>query len=354
MLDPGEQRLFGLLSVFSESRWRRSRRWPPGPSTWMAMTCSKDSARSSTRAWSDESTGTGRPPPDHAGHDPGVRHRTARRGAGVCWCGPPRPRCLLRRLTEAQWSRLTSGEREAASDRMARPRQHPRRVAPLGAGEGLRAPRSSPTACGSCTTPERLVPRDRVPHHRPAGGVELHSLHARTLGSETLPRAAWVLMVVRGPTEEACWARGARGSARGEGGAPILSVLLLGWASLHVPVRLREWFRRSRSSASPTATTTPTRHRGTPRAGGQPGVPRPAPVGIGAPGGGHGRLWPATARVALFQLGNNPGVVCFTTSAMVLWMLGFPTGPETGPAVRRPRREPRPPVERPTPTSTPA
>ena len=27
---------------------------------------------------------------------------------------------------------------------------------------------------------------------------------------------------------------------------------------------------------------------------------------------------------ALFQLGNNPGVVCFTTSAMVLWMLGFP------------------------------
>jgi predicted ATPase len=25
-----------------------------------------------------------------------------------------------------------------------------------------------------------------------------------------------------------------------------------------------------------------------------------------------------------FQLGNNPGVVCFTTSALVLWMLGFP------------------------------
>ena len=25
-----------------------------------------------------------------------------------------------------------------------------------------------------------------------------------------------------------------------------------------------------------------------------------------------------------FQLGNNPGVVCFTTSALVLWMLGYP------------------------------
>jgi predicted ATPase len=25
-----------------------------------------------------------------------------------------------------------------------------------------------------------------------------------------------------------------------------------------------------------------------------------------------------------FQLGNSPGVVCFTTSALVLWMLGFP------------------------------
>jgi predicted ATPase len=28
--------------------------------------------------------------------------------------------------------------------------------------------------------------------------------------------------------------------------------------------------------------------------------------------------------VARFQLGNNPGVACFTTSALVLWMLGFP------------------------------
>ena len=27
-----------------------------------------------------------------------------------------------------------------------------------------------------------------------------------------------------------------------------------------------------------------------------------------------------------FRLGNNPGVVCFTTSALLLWMLGFPDG----------------------------
>ena len=35
----------------------------------------------------------------------------------------------------------------------------------------------------------------------------------------------------------------------------------------------------------------------------------------------HGSHKPGSRR---FRLGNNPGVVCFTTSAMVLWMLGFP------------------------------
>jgi tetratricopeptide (TPR) repeat protein len=39
---------------------------------------------------------------------------------------------------------------------------------------------------------------------------------------------------------------------------------------------------------------------------------------------GIARYDPARHRSGRYRLGNNPGVACFTTSALVLWMLGFP------------------------------
>jgi hypothetical protein len=33
---------------------------------------------------------------------------------------------------------------------------------------------------------------------------------------------------------------------------------------------------------------------------------------------------PDQQRLRPYQLGNNPGIVCYTTSAIGLWMLGFP------------------------------
>ena len=153
--------------------------------------------------------------------------------------------------------------------------------------------------------------------------------HERALEQIVLQTSlARVLLAVRGYTQEveAAYVR-ALELCEGQGGVPQLLPVLRGLASFHM---LRAEFEQSAEAGEQILRLAERYDDATARVEGELVLGASLAFlnrlreGIDHLERGIEAYEPARQGFARFQLGNNPGVVCFTTSAMVLWMLGRP------------------------------